>query len=247
MKNIVLAAGYATRLYPLTENFPKPLLTIGGKTILDRLLEDIDRIDAIDEHIIVTNHRFIRHFEHWKSNNSYQKKIVLIDDGSTDNEHRLGAVNDMLLAIDTKELCNEDILVMAADNLLDFSLKGFVDSFIIYQSSMIMCYYEPSVEALQKTGVIILDKSNRVIEMQEKPQNPRSNWAVPPFYIFRKEDISKIKTCIVEGCATDAPGNLVNSMLNKTFFHAWKMPGKRVDIGTLECYNNIKKQKSINS
>ena len=232
MKSIILAAGYATRMYPLTENFPKPLLTVDGKTILDRLLEDIDLLDAIDEHIVVTNHKYIGRFEDWKSTRLYQKKITLIDDGSIDNEHRLGAVKDMLLAIDTLELSNNDLLVMAADNLLDFSLTGFIEAFNEKQTSMIMCYYEPDRSKLQRTGVITLDQNNRVINMEEKPDNPKSNWAVPPFYIYRKEDIQFIFKCILEGCNTDAPGNLAKVILRKTTLHAWKMSGKRQDIGS---------------
>lgn len=239
MKNIVLAAGYATRLYPLTENFPKPLLSIGEKTILDRLIEDIDRIELIDEHIIVTNHKFIGHFEKWRQKSNYKKKITLVDDGSTDNEHRLGAVKDIRLAIETQAIGNDDILVIAADNILDFSLRNFVQRFREIRTSMIMCYFEPSLEALQKTGVVLLDRNNKVIEMQEKPQNPKTNWAVPPFYIYRKVDIPQIKACINEGCAVDAPGNLLSFMLKKVTVHAFEMHGQRTDIGTLECYKNL--------
>jgi glucose-1-phosphate thymidylyltransferase len=239
VKNIVLAAGYATRLYPLTENFPKPLLSIGEKTILDRLIEDIDGIDVIDEHIIVTNHKFIGHFEEWRQKSDYQKKITLIDDGTIDNEHRLGAVKDIRLAIETLNISNDDVLVIAADNVLDFSLQKFVQRFQEIQTSMIMCYFEPSLEALQKTGVILLDKNNRVTEMQEKPQQPKSNWAVPPFYIYAKEDLPLIATCVNEGCAVDAPGNLLSFILKKVTVHALEMPGKRTDIGTLECYEKM--------
>ena len=123
MKNIVLAAGYATRMYPLTENFPKPLLAVGTSTILDKMLEDVDSLDDIDEHIIVTNHRFIHIFEEWLTGaiQRYAKPIRLLDDGSTSNDNRVGAVGDLIAAI--REFgVNDDILVAAADNLLDFSL-----------------------------------------------------------------------------------------------------------------------------
>ena len=236
MKNIVLAAGYATRLYPLTENFPKPLLVVGKTTILDKLIADIDEIDEIDEHIIVTNHKFFSHFNCWKSDSCYKKPITLIDDGSVENENRLGAVKDLQLAIKEKSLQNEDLLVIAADNILDFSFQGFIDYFNNKKTSLIMMHYEPSIAALQRTGVIVIDKNNRVLEMQEKPQEPKSHYAVPPFYIYKKEDIKYINECISEGCKTDAPGNLVNFMLKKTIFHAWEMSGKRFDIGTLETY-----------
>ena len=129
MIDVVLAAGYATRMYPLTENFPKPLLEIKGKAILDHLLEDIDAIDDVTAHVVVTNHKFIGFFREWKKNSRLKKPITIIDDGSVDNEHRLGAVKDLILAIGDD--VQNDYLVVAADNLLDFSLKGFVDFFDI--------------------------------------------------------------------------------------------------------------------
>ena len=245
MKNIVLAAGYATRLYPLTENFPKPLLVIGKTTILDKLIADIDKIDEIDEHIIVTNHKFLVHFNEWKEKSCYKKPITIIDDGSVENDKRLGAVMDLQLAIKEKSLQNDDLLVIAADNILDFSFKGFIDYFNEKKTSLIMTHHEPSIAALQRTGVIVIDHNNKVIEMQEKPQEPKSHNAVPPFYIYKKDDLIHINKCISEGCKTDAPGNLVNFMLAKTTFHAWEMAGKRFDIGTLDTYYEVKDKEKI--
>jgi len=240
MKNIVLAAGYATRLYPLTENFPKPLLEIEGISILDRLIADIDSIDEIDEHIIVGNHKFLPHFEEWAAESNYTKTVTVLDDGSDSNENRLGAVRDLLFAIETKQLYNDDLLVIAADNILTFSFRGFVDYFKEKQTSLIMTHYEPDITALQRTGVITIDLNDRVLEMQEKPLEPKSHYAVPPFYIYKKNDIKYIQECVLEGCNTDAPGNLVTCMLAKTVFYAWRMTGKRHDIGTLERYIDFK-------
>ena len=239
MKNIVLAAGYATRLYPITENFPKPLLAIGEITILDLLIRDIDAIDEVDAHLIVSNHKFLPHFEKWATESQYTKPITIIDDGSTENENRLGAVRDLLLAMTTERLLEDDLLVIAADNVISFSFQGFIDYFKEKQTSLIMTYPEPETEALRRTGVITINQDNKVLEMQEKPQTPKSHWAVPPFYIYKKSDIPFIHSCIEEGCHTDAPGNLVKSMLSKTVFHAWPMPGTRYDIGTLENYHQI--------
>ena len=236
MKSIVLAAGYATRLYPLTENFPKPLLEIGGITLLDRLIKDIDLNDDVDQHFIVCNQKFLYHFEKWLELSRYTKKITLINDGSIDNENRLGAVRDLLLAIQLERL-QDDLLVVAADNLVNFSFQGFVDFFKKKQTSLIMTYDEPDLTALRRTGVITMNWENRVLDMQEKPENPKSHWAVPPFYIYKKNDTNLIQKCVDEGCPTDAPGHLAKSMLQMTPFHAWPMPGKRYDIGTLETYN----------
>ena len=245
MKTIVIAAGYATRLYPLTKNFPKPLLQIGNNTILGRMLDDIDKIPEIDGHIIVTNHKFSGIFEDWKNKTHYTKPITIIDDGTETNETRLGAVKDLLLAI---EKCNvdDDILVVAADNIFDFSFNGFVDFFKEKGTSVIMCHYEPELKKLQRTGVIAVDEKMKVIEMQEKPEHPVSNWAVPPFYIYRKEDLSLIKDCLNHGCGIDAPGNLAHYLCEVTDIHAYKMPGIRFDIGSLDNYNNIQELFGVN-
>lgn len=240
MINIVLAAGYATRLYPLTENFPKPLLKIGDSTILDRLIKDIDALESITEHIVVTNHKFISIFQEWASTVPCTKPITVIDDGSLDNENRLGAVKDLILALDSKQV-DDDILVAAADNILDFSLRGFVEAFHGKGTSLLMCHHEPALEALQRTGVIQLDANSKVLLMQEKPDKPVSNWAVPPFYIYKKEDLPLIRKSISEGCQLDAPGNLANYLFQRTPMHAWEMPGKRYDIGTLDTYEEVKK------
>ena len=243
MKNIVLAAGYATRLYPITENFPKPLLEIGGSTILDRMLEDVDAIEAVDGHIIVSNHKFISIFREWLEGARlrYRKPITLIDDGSTDNDHRIGAVKDLILALDECGV-EDDILVAAADNVLDFSFGGFVDYFQQKQTSLIMCHYEPSVTALQKTGVVTLDADNRVLQMEEKPREPKSHWAVPPFYLYRREELGLIRSAIDNGCKYDAPGNLAHFLTTRTTLHAYEMPGHRYDIGDVDSYERIKAQ-----
>lgn len=239
MKNIVIAAGYATRLYPLTENFPKPLLEIGSSSILGRMIEDIDSIEDIDEHIIVSNHKFAHHFEEWAEKQDTRCPITIIDDGTETNETRLGAVRDLLLAIDR---CNvdDDMMVVAADNILDFSFQGFVDFFKEKGTSVIMCHHEPELKKLQRTGVIKVDDNMKVLLMQEKPENPVSNWAVPPFYIYSRNDIPLIKDCMNHGCGFDAPGNLAHYLAEVTTLHAWQMPGKRFDIGTLDTYYEAK-------
>lgn len=156
MTNIIIAAGYATRLGELTKNFPKPLLKIGENTILGRMLDDIDRITEIDEHIIITNHKFAPIFEDWKKEQKYQKPITIIDDGTETNETRLGAVCDLLFAMEKLSI-DDDILVVAADNLLFFSFQDFVDFAKAKGTSCIMCHEQPSIEKLQRTGVVELD------------------------------------------------------------------------------------------
>ena len=257
MKNIVIAAGYATRLGELTKNFPKPLLKIGNNTILGRMLDDIDTIDDIDEHIIITNHKFAGIFEDWKKELHYSKPITIIDDGTETNETRLGAVCDLLLAINggeqivngtrealgsSKKLVNrksldDDLLVVAADNLLFFSFSEFIDFAKEKGTSCIMCHEQPSIEKLQRTGVVELDANNRVLGMEEKPQQPKSHWAVPPFYIYIKKDLDLVRHSVENGCGKDAPGNLAHYMVNHTTMHAWPMSAGRFDIGSLDTYH----------
>ena len=235
MKNIVIAAGYATRLGELTKNFPKPLLKIGDNTILGRMLDDIDMIPEIDEHIIITNHKFAHIFEQWKLGTAYQKPITIIDDGTETNDTRLGAVCDLLFAMEKLGI-DDDMLVVAADNLLFFSFKEFVDFANEKGTSCIMCHEQPSIEMLQRTGVVVLDNNNKVLNMEEKPEYPKSHWAVPPFYIYKKHDLDLIRHSVENGCGKDAPGNLAHYMVDRTTIHAWPMSAGRFDIGSLDTY-----------
>ena len=244
MKTIVIAAGYATRLGELTKNFPKPLLEIGKSTILGRMLDDIDTIPDIDEHIIITNHRFFPIFENWKKQLHYSKPVTIIDDGTESNEMRLGAVRDLIFALEKLGI-DDDILVVAADNILDFSFRGFVEEFRKRGTSMIMCHHEPEIYKLQRTGVIEVDEDMRVLQMQEKPQVPVSHWAVPPFYIYRRDDLDLIRHAIEHGCGSDAPGNLAHYMVDASVLHAWPMPAGRFDIGSLDTYEEAKQRYAI--
>lgn len=239
MKNIVIAAGYATRLGKLTENFPKPLLKIGDSTILGRMLDDIDRIPEIDEHIIITNHKFAGIFEDWAKSLSYTKKVTVVDDGTLTNEGRLGAVCDLLFAIDNLHL-DDDLLVVAADNLLFFSFADFVKFAREKDSSCIICHQQPELAKLQRTGVVVLDQDYRVLNMEEKPQEPKSTWAVPPFYIYLRKDLDLVRRSVADGCGKDAPGNLAHYLCDHTTMYAWPMAGTgenlRFDIGSIDTY-----------
>ena len=235
MKNIVIAAGYATRLGELTRNFPKPLLKIGNNTILGRMLDDIDTIPDITGHIVVTNHKFAGIFKEWAASQHYTKPVTIIDDGTETNETRLGAVCDLLYAMDRLKI-DEDILVVAADNLLFFSFNEFVDFAKKKGTSCIMCHEQPEIEKLRRTGVIVVDGQMKVLDMEEKPQEPKSHWAVPPFYIYLKNDLDLVRHSIEHGCGKDAPGNLAHYMVGQTVMHAWPMSGGRFDIGSIDTY-----------
>ena len=236
MKCVVIAAGYATRLGELTKNFPKPLLKIGENTILGRMLDDIDKIPEITEHVIITNHKFAPIFEDWKKAIHMTKLVTIVDDGTETNETRLGAVCDLLYAMEKLQI-DDDLLVVAADNLLFFSFQEFVDFAKEKGTSCIMCHEQPSIEKLQRTGVVELDENMKVLGMEEKPQVPKSHWAVPPFYIYLKKDLDLVRHSVENGCGKDAPGNLAHYMVEHTTMHAWPMSAERFDIGSLDTYH----------
>lgn len=250
MKCLILAAGYATRLYPLTENFPKPLLTVGEKTILDWLIDDIDSATdektkpLIDEYVVISNHKYASHFENWAKEK--KQNITIVDDGTSTNETRLGAVKDILFAINQLKL-DDDMLVIAGDNILDFSLTKFIHYAKGKNTSCIMRYYEPNEVKLKKCGVVTIDKNDKILDMVEKPSEPESHWCCPPFYYYTKEDAKLISVGIQAGCGTDAPGSYIAWLCKQVLVHAMEMPGKRYDIGNLQSYETVKiEYKGIN-
>ena len=239
MKCLILAAGYATRLYPLTENFPKPLLKVKDKTILDWLVDDIDGSNLIDEYVVISNHKYAKHFEDWTSTKT--QKITVVDDMTSTNETRLGAVKDIEYAID-KLLLDDDMLVIAGDNVLDFSLTKFIEYAKVKKASCIMRYYEASETKLLKCGVVTIDENDKIIKMTEKSPNPETHWCTPPFYYYTKEDAKLIKRGIEEGCGIDAPGSYIAWLAKNVDVYAMEMPGKRYDIGNLESYAKVQEE-----
>ncbi len=236
MKCLILAAGYATRLYPLTENFPKPLLKVREKTILDWLVDDIDSLGLVDEYVVISNHKFAHHFEDWAKAKSM--KITVVDDQTSTNETRLGAVRDIQYAIDQLKL-DDEMLVIAGDNVLDFSLTKFITYAKEKNTSCIMRYYEPSEKKLQKCGVVLADEQDQILDMTEKPMEPKSHWCCPPFYFYTREDAKLVKKGIDSGCGVDAPGSFIAWLCTQTRVHAMEMPGRRYDIGNLESYRQV--------
>lgn len=239
MKCLILAAGYATRLYPITENFPKPLLEVNGKAILDWLVDDIDTANLVDEYIVISNHKYAHHFHKWAA--TKQMRITVVDDGTLSNETRLGAIKDILFAIDLLEL-DDDLLVIAGDNVLDFSLVDFIHYAMRMNTTCIMRYFEPSVQKLSKSGVLEIDDKDRVLSMEEKPASPKSPWCCPPFYYYTCNDAKQVRKAIESGINTDAPGSFIGWLYKQSTIHAMEMPGNRFDIGNLESYTKIREK-----
>lgn len=237
MKCLILAAGYATRLYPLTENFPKPLLKVGDKTILDWLVDDIDIVGEVDEYVVISNHKYAEHFSDWAQ--TKKQKVTVVDDMTSTNETRLGAVKDIQFAIDKLSL-DDDMLVIAGDNVLDFSLTKFIKYAKEKNTSCIMRYYEPDDKKLLKCGVVTIDDNDKVLNMTEKSLTPATHWCCPPFYYYVKTDAKLVQRGIDSGCGTDAPGSYIAWLCTQAAVHAMEMPGKRYDIGNLESYEKVK-------
>ena len=238
MKCLILAAGYATRLYPLTENFPKPLLKVQNKTILDWLVDDIDTSGSVDEYVVISNHKFAHHFEAWAKTKT--QKVTVVDDGTESNETRLGAVKDIQFAIEKLGL-DDDMLVIAGDNLLDFSLTGFISYAQEKKASCLMRFYQPDKKILLKSGVVTVDETDRIVKMTEKSPTPETNWCCPPFYYYTREDARLVEKGIAAGCGTDAPGSYIAWLCQQVPVYAMEMPGSRYDIGNLESYETVQK------
>ena len=235
MRAIILAAGYATRMYPLTLNFPKPLLEVGGRPILDWLRDDIHSC-GIERISVVTNHRFYPMFLEWSRT---KDGITVLDDGTESNETRLGALRDITFVLDEEHI-DDDVLVLAGDNVLDFSFKSFLDYEKRKNTSCVMRHFQGDIERLRRTGVCTIDENDRILTMEEKPSQPQSNWAVPPFYIYKKEDLSLLRKAIADGISTDAPGSFVSYLSSHSTVHAFLMNGNRYDVGTIEGYEKLK-------
>lgn len=255
MKLLILAAGYATRLYPLTQNFPKPLLKVGEKTILDWLIDDIATCGLVDEYIVISNHRFVPHFREWaekKNNNSSfltlnssLRPITVLDDGTSTNDTRLGAVRDIELAIQHVQaqgnVPTDGYLVIAGDNVLNFSLTHFIRYAQEKGTSCIMRYYEPSDQRLLKCGVVTVNDDDLVVNMTEKSPTPATHWACPPFYYYTTQDAQLVSEGIRQGCGIDAPGSYIAWLCTKVPVHAMEMPGRRYDIGNLQSYEEVQR------
>jgi glucose-1-phosphate thymidylyltransferase len=239
MKCLILAAGYATRLYPLTEHYPKPLLPIKGKSIVDWLIDDLHSLEEISEFVLITNHKYNHHFEEWARNKQYH--ITIVDDGTETNETRLGAVLDIQYAIEKLRI-NDDLLVVAGDNVLDFSLFHFIAYCKEKRTTCVMRYYEPSIDKLKKAGVLSFDGNELVTEMTEKPATPTTHWCCPPFYYYSREDLPYLEIGIKKGCGVDAPGSFIAWLCQVRRVHTMLMPGKRYDIGDLESYEEVERE-----
>lgn len=241
MKAIILAAGYATGLYPLTINRPKALLTINGKPIIDYICDEIDTIDAVDEILVVSNHKFIGNFLRWAKKRSGRKNIKLIDDGSTSEENRLGAIGDIKHVLD-KESIKDDLLIVAGDNFFTYRLIEFYDFFLNRKKDCIAVHELERIEDLKRMGVVQINEHAKVVDFAEKPENPKSKIAVYASYIYRKDTIPLFDTYLREGNKPDAPGYFPAWLYLRKDIYAYSFEGECYDIGTHEALSEVRRR-----
>jgi glucose-1-phosphate thymidylyltransferase len=232
MKAVILAGGYATRLYPLTHDRPKHLLEVAGRTMLDRLLDQLP-LGELESLIVVTNAKFAPRFRAWAHAADRPVGIEVIDDGTTSEEDKLGAIGDLQLVIGSIE-ADDDLLVAAGDSLFSERLDGFV-SFARERSAAVIAVYDVGdLESMTRLAAIGVDSDSRVTSFEEKPEQPASTLAGIALYHYPRDVLPLVSRYLEEGNNPDQPGRLVEWLYTRTPVYAWPVPGEWLDIGTPE-------------
>lgn len=236
MKLIVLGAGYATRLYPLTLNQPKPLLAVAGKPMLEHVLDSLKSLPDLDHIYIVTNAKFAGHFQRWADAYTMTHKgapITIINDQTTDETNRLGAIGDINLVL-TQAQIEDDVVVVAGDNLFSQSLEQFGDFCRSCAGPVLAVYDVGNLEEIRKYNAIEIDDTGCITFFEEKPANPQSTLTGIALYYYPKSTLSLIRQYLDEGNNPDQPGRLVQWLYPRTPFYVWRVPGVWYDIGSKE-------------
>jgi glucose-1-phosphate thymidylyltransferase len=228
LQALILAAGYATRLYPLTQTVAKPLLPLAGRPILDYVLDRIREVDEIESVHVVTNHKFAAAFLEWAEPRGAQ----VHDDGTTSEDDRLGAIGDIQLVVDRTGLEHEDLLVIAGDNLFDCSLADYVRWWHGKgEASAVVVYDVGSLELAARYGIVELDENDRVLSFVEKPEHPQTTLAATAAYIFDRAHVPLIRRYLDEGNVPDQPGRLVAWLVPSVPVYGYTADGDWRDIG----------------
>ena len=236
MQVLILAAGYATRLYPLTLDKPKPLLPVAGKPMLEHIIDHLSTVKDLGEMFIVTNQKFVSHFTAWSEKYRKEKtafNFKVINDGSTSDNDKLGAIGDIHLVI-TKENVTGDLVVVAGDNLFDSSLAPFVEFARAGKTPVLAVYDVGDLEQIKKYNAIDIDESNRITYFEEKPKEPKSTLTGIALYYYPQSVLPMIHQYIADGNNPDQPGRLVQWLYPRTPFYVWKVPGIWYDVGSIE-------------
>ena len=240
MKALILCAGFATRLYPLTENFPKHLLKIKDKPIIEYLLEKISLLNEIDEIYIVTNKKFYQHFKAWNENFDFLKKIEIINDNTLTNEDRLGSIGDTNFVIKQKKI-NDDLLILGGDNLFEFDLKDLISYFYQKNSDITALYDLQDLELIKKMSVVEINKEEKITYFEEKPSSPKTTLMSICCYLYKKETLYLFDEYLKDNKA-DSPGNFVQWLYKIKPVYGFKFSGKWFDIGSFESLEKAKKE-----
>lgn len=240
MEAVILAAGYGTRLKHLTEDTPKPLLKIAGKPIIERIIEHLAELKEIERIHIVTNDKFEKHFLSWLGNFDAKLPVDILNDGTTSNENRLGALGDINYAIKQKSIVN-DIIVIAGDNLFDMSLKEVVSIFRKRNHNTIVLHDVKDLELARHYGVVETD-NNIVVNFEEKPLSPKSTLISTGIYLFPKKTINLIEKYIAQGNNPDKTGSFIEWLHKRENVYAYVTEKRWYDIGSLEQLEKANKE-----
>jgi len=245
MNVLILAAGYATRLYPLTENKAKPLLDVAGKPMMEWVIDNLAPIQGLEKVYVVTNNKFAADFQAWADQyNQTHPKLAfeIINDGSTSDSDKLGAIGDINLVIARAGLISTDLIVVAGDNLFNQSLEDF-GRFCSEKNQPVLALYDVgSLEEAKKYGVVAIDSNGVITSFEEKPAQPKSTLIGIALYYYPKDTVATIPTYIAAGNNPDQPGRFVQWLYQRTPVQTWKVPGTWFDVGskeTLEEANRI--------
>jgi glucose-1-phosphate thymidylyltransferase len=233
MKAVVLAAGYATRLYPLTLDRPKALLTVAGKPMLEHLLDGLEGVAGLDEIHVVTNSKFAGAFRDWAAGYGSPAAVQILDDGTTDDETKLGAIGDLDLTIRRAGL-DDDLLVLAGDNLFSERLAPFAEFGRARGAAALGVYDVGDLEAIKRYNSIELDEDDRITFFEEKPERPTSTLTGIALYFYPRSMLGLVSEYLAEGNNPDQPGRLVQWLYPRTPVYAWRVPGRWYDVGSKE-------------
>ena len=238
MKAIILAAGYATRLYPLTLNMPKALLPIGGKPIIDHIVAQMDTVEDLDEIYVVSNDKFAGHFEEWAKTAKSRVPITVLNDGTTDDSNKRGAIGDIFFVIEEMKI-DDDLMVIAGDNFFTYSLKDYVRFFREKDRDCVCVKVWEDESQLSQFGIALLDWAGKVLDIEEKPAKPKSNTVVFAAYLYKKETVPMFAEYLAAGNKPDAPGNFPAWLYKKQDVYAYTFDGECYDVGTPESYHEV--------
>jgi glucose-1-phosphate thymidylyltransferase len=232
MKAIILAGGYATRLRPLTDDLSKCLLPVGGRPMLDWLLDRVEEVEEIDGVHVVTNHRFAQDFQHWAM---FKPGVTVHDDGTTSNDDRLGAIGDVAFTLERAGIADDDVIVIAGDNLFDYDLQDFVDFWRGKGvASAVAIRDVGDLRLASQYGVVELDADDRVVAFEEKPAEPVSTLCATATYIYHREHLPLVARYLAEGNAPDQSGSFFEWLRAREPVYGFRFTGAWLDIGDKE-------------